>query len=618
MSDSWHKNGLSKARIAAFGAIVVTLFLGYLGHLFSLQIVDGYLYLLRSENVKRRSVILPPTRGEIFDRQYDIPIATNANSFAVEINPAVIPRGQHEEVFTATAELLGISVDEIRRRVPPSVYHVYQQIEIRSAVPFETVVHLAEHIDHYPGVTWAAKPVRTYPEGDSMAHVLGYVGDITPDELQVLYNRGYNARSVLGKSGIEQQYDQILQGQEGRRIRTVDARGRKVGDGNVEIVPPLPGDNLVLTLDRRIQRLARDALGNRIGSVVVLKPATGEILALVSYPTFNPNDLYGNGAPAVFSRLRNDANAPFLNRAIQSSYPPASTFKILLTTAVMEEELLTLDDTIFAGPHYRLGNRVVNEWRPSGFGRINILQALANSSNVFYATIGHDYLGTERLLSYSSKFGFGIQSGVDLPGERPGLLPTPEWKRRVFNSPWVGGDTVNVAIGQGFLSVTPLQLANMVAMLVNDGTLYRPHLLREIRDGNTGELLERVEPEVIQTVPLRPETLETVRRAMRGVVRGGTAEPVITTPLVEVAGKTGTAETSSQTDDWHSWFAAYAPYQTDNPDEQVVVVVMVDAANDWEWWAPKAANIIFHGIFGDMSFDEAVADLRRRRRLWYM
>ncbi|TVQ39816.1 MAG: penicillin-binding protein 2 [Spirochaetaceae bacterium] len=618
MSDSWNKNSIPKSRTIIFGALVTMLFLGYLGHLFSLQIVDGYLYSVRAENVKRRSTIIPAMRGEIFDRHYTVPLATNTNSFAVEINPALIARGEHRRVFEDTAALLGISVQEIERKIPQSVYHVYQQIEIRPAVPFETIVCLAENIHDYPGVSWVTKPVRTYPEAQVTAHLLGYVGDITPDELQVLYNRGYTARSVLGKSGIEQQYDELLQGQEGRSIRTVDAVGRRVADHNVQIVPPEPGHNLVLTVDRRIQQLAHDALGERIGSVVVLKPGTGEILAMVSYPSFDPNQLYGSGAASHFSRLRNDARAPFLNRAIQSSYPPASTFKILLTTAVLEEGLISTDDTLFAGPHYRLGNRIVNEWRPSGFGRINVLQALANSSNVFFATIGHDYLGTERLLSYTSEFGFGIQSGIDLPGERPGLVPTPEWKRRVFNSPWVGGDTVNVAIGQGFLSVTPLQLANMVALLVNDGVLYRPHVLKEVRDGHTGEVIERTQPEIIQTLSLKPQTSHAVRRAMRGVVRGGTAEPVITTPVVEVAGKTGTAEIGSQTDDWHSWFAAYGPYETQDPDEQVVVVVMVDAANDWEWWAPKAANLIFHGIFADLDFEETVADLRQRRRLWYM
>ncbi len=618
MNDSWNKNGISKGRVVAFGVVAIGLFFVYLSHLFSLQIVDGYLYTVRSEQVKRRSTVIPAPRGEIFDRHHDIPIATNTNSFAVEVNPAMIPRGQHAEVFARTARLLGMSEDEIHRRVPSSMYQVYQQVEIRSAVPFETVVRLAEHPDRYVGVSWVGKPVRSYPEGAAMAHILGHVGDITPEELQVMFNLGYNARSVIGKSGIEQQYDLLLQGREGRAVRTVDARGRRVGDGNIQLVPPELGHNLVLTVDRRIQQLATDALGPRIGSVVVLRPNTGEILALVSYPSFDPNLLYGETAGAAFSQLRSDSRAPFLNRAIQGSYSPASTFKILLTAAAIEEQLISPDDTMVVGPVYRLGNRVVNEWRPSGFGRINIMQGLAMSSNVFFATVGHDLLGTERLLSYTLGFGFGTASGIDLPGERPGLVPSPEWKRRVFNSPWVGGDTVNVSIGQGFLSVTPLQLANMVAMIVNDGRLYRPHVLKEVRDAETDSVIKRVEPEVIHTFPLRPQTFEIVRRAMRGVIRGGTAEPVITTPAVEVAGKTGTAEVSSTTRDWHSWFAAYGPYQTDNPDDQVVVVVMVDAMNDWEWWAPKAANLIFHGIFTDSSFEETVADLRRRWRLWYM
>ena len=218
--------------------------------------------------------------------------------------------------------------------------------------------------------------------------------------------------------------------------------------------------------DRHVQRLAAEALGKRLGSVVVLRPSTGEILAMVSYPSFDPNALYGRESTSALSQLQSDTRAPFLNRALQSSYPPASTFKILLTAAALQEQVIGPDDIIYADPVYRIGNREVREWRPNGFGSLNLVGALANSSNVFFATLGNEYLGTELLLSYASEFGFGSLTGIDLPGERSGVVPSPEWKRNEFHSAWVPGDTVNVSIGQGFLDVTPLQLANMVAVMV--------------------------------------------------------------------------------------------------------------------------------------------------------
>jgi penicillin-binding protein 2 len=262
---------------------------------------------------------------------------------------------------------------------------------------------------------------------------------------------------------------------------------------------------------------------------------------------------------------------------------------------------------------------VFNDWRETGFGHLDIFGGLANSSNVFFWTMGVEYLGVDRIVDYSHRFGFGAETGIDLPGEVTGTVPSPEWKRRTFNTPWVGGDTANMSIGQGFLTVTPLQMANMVAMIVNDGVVYRPHVLKEVRDQVTGEVLRTVEPEVLHTMDARQSTFDNVKRAMRGVITDGTAEVVITTPVVDAAGKTGTSQVAGQEERWHSWFVAYAPYETNDPEEQVVVAVLVDAANEWEWWAPKAANIILHGIFTDSDFEESVAGLKQAPRpLWYM
>lgn len=608
-------NGL-RWRSLVFGIVMALFFLGYLGHLFSLQVIEGQFHAAQAALLTRRGSTLTAPRGEIFDRHVDTPIAGNRTAFTITLNPALVPAGGHAELFAKLADLLETSETQLHDQVPAERYHTHQEFEILTRAPMETIALLAERIHEFPGVSWVTTPVRTYPESEFMAHIVGHVGQITAQELQVLYNEGYDSQSILGKSGIEQQYDRELQGVDGRRLRSFDAHGRLVAENTVEILPPEPGNNLVLTIDRDIQRLAAEALGERLGSVVVLKPSTGEILAMVSYPSFDPNTLYGRESNSALSQLQSDTRAPFLNRALQSSYPPASTFKILLTAAALQEQVIRPDDIIYADPVYRIGNRQVREWRPNGFGRLNIVQALANSSNVFFATLGNEYLGTELLLSYASEFGFGSLTGIDLPGERSGVVPSPEWKRTEFQSAWVPGDTVNVSIGQGFLDVTPLQLANMVAILVNGGRLYRPHILKEVRDGVDSTVLGRVAPEVIAEVNLSQDTVATVRHAMREVVSTGTASSVITTPRVAIAGKTGTAEVDPTSENWHSWFVAYGPYDAVDPEEQVVVAVMVEAANDWEWWAPRAANLIFHGIFAEMSYEESRVDLQQRRLLW--
>lgn len=616
MMDGSKRSDISRFRIIAFIFVLVLVPLFYAGHLFSLQVVDNYIYANRARQVARRSIVLPAQRGEIFDRNYDVPVVTNRDSFAVYLNPANIPVGEDEAVLEAIAAELDIPYNSLLEKVPPQLYDAYREIEIASGFTLAEISRLAEQSSKFPGLSWKSKPIRDYPLGESLAHVLGYVGRITPEELQVLFNRGYSADSVVGKGGVEQEYDQVLRGSPGRQFRTVDAAGRQIREGDT--VPPENGKTVVLTIDRGIQELVEKALGPRIGSAVVLKPATGEILAMASYPRYNPNLFAQDDSSQQFSRLSLDARSPFLNRAIQSSAAPASTFKIIMTAAVINEEAFPLDGTVTCTGSRRYGNRVFPCWYEFGHGPVNIYEGLAQSCNIFFYTMGSDYLGFERMIDYSARLGLGQITGIDLPGEVRGLVPTPAWKEQTYNTRWVGGDTVNMSIGQGYLLVTPLQLTNAVAGIVNDGVVYEPHVLREVRDPVTGELLEEHSPEVMRELDFSPETYREVRRAMRGVITDGTAEVVITTNAVESAGKTGTGQTGLGEESLHSWFVAYAPHNGD-PEDQVVVTVMVDGRNEWDWWAPKAANIILHGIFEDLSYDEAVRSLREAPRgLWYM
>ncbi len=601
-----------KERIFIFLGIIVLIFIVYIIYLFNLQIVKGLEYKKKARNLTRREIIIPAQRGEIYDRNYDIPLVENVESFAISIIPGDIPDSEKIKIFKRLSRVLKIDVSYIEKKVPAKYYHLYQPIEIESGVSFDIVAYIAEHSEDFPGVSWRSKPKRKYRLSKSMAHILGYTGDITKEELQILYNEGYSPGTIIGKSGIERQYDRILRGKDGKRFKIVDVKERSLRDEKVEEISPVPGRNIVLTVDRRIQELSEKALGPRIGSVIVLKPSTGEILAMASYPRYDPNIFEGEDSEKLYKQLLLDPSSPFLNRAIQSAYPPASTFKVIMTGAFMEEVPNAKERTFTCTGSLQYGDRVFRCWRKNGHGTLNLFQGLAQSCDVYFYNVGLE-LGVERIVSYARDFGLGSLTGIDLPGEVGGFVPTPEWKEKVHHMKWLGGDTINLSIGQGYITLSPIQMADMVAMVVNEGTIYKPHLLKEIRDPSTGKLIKEYQKEILHRSHIKKGTFIELQKAMRGVVTEGTANVVITTKAVEVAGKTGTSETAME-DRFHSWFAAYAPYKTDNPDERVVVVVMVEAANEWEWWAPKAANIIFQGIFAHQNFEEAVATLKP----WYM
>lgn len=616
-SRSTGGNSISMTRIVTLAGVFGMVFLLYIGYLFSLQVVDGYIYALRAEQVTRRSMIITAPRGNIYDRHMNTPIATNRESFAVDINPAEIPRGQIDEVFARVANQLNMAVSEIYQRIPQRRYGVYQPIEVKSGLSFRDITPLAERKPEYPGVSWRIKPVRHYVDDDLFSHVLGYVGDITPEELQVLFNRGYTQRSVIGKAGVELEYDQLLRGRDGREFRTVDVQGRRIADDERNRMVPEQGRDVVLTLDRDIQLLAKQALGDRIGSAVVLEPSTGEILAMVSYPGFDANRFYGVGGREYFTEVSLDPTGSFINRAIQAQESPASTFKVLMTAAILEEEAFPVEQTVHCPGYYVVGDRVFNCHKEFGHGDVALFEALAESCNVYFYTMGNEYLGVETIVDYARAMGLGERTGIDLPSERGGLVPTPEWKERTFNDGWRPGDTVNLSIGQGFLQVTPLQLADMVAAIVNEGVVYRPHVVKEIRDPVTGSVIESIEPEVLRTVPVSASTFRTLKEAMREVVETGTPQVVMTTNA-PMGGKTGTSQTASE-ERKHSWFIGFTPRSPERPDDYVVTVVWIDAANEWDWWGPYATNIIIHGVHNSLSYEEAIADLRTRREpwLWY-
>ncbi|GHT48254.1 penicillin-binding protein 2 [Spirochaetia bacterium] len=596
-------------RMTILQILFIILFAVYAIKLFSMQILNGDIYKSRADDISKRSSVIPSQRGEIYERDYKTPIVFNTDSFAVRIAPAEIKRGEIDNVLSQVSKILGIPVDQLVKKLPPNYLSMYQPQEIASNISYNTIAVLAEHINDLPGITWQSKPVRNYSDTGSLSHVIGYVGNITSDELTSLYNSGYQSGDIIGKDGIEKQYDDLLRGKDGLETRIVDVRGRLDLGREVVRVAPEMGKNIVLTIDKKIQTLTEKALGQRIGSVIVMRPSTGEILAMVSYPWYNPDVFNRTDVAREYQALISDTNKPLINRAIQSSYPPGSTFKVVLTTGILSENAFPQDKTVECPGEIYFGDRL---WHchilKPGHGRLNLRRGLAQSCDIYYWVVGRDSLGIERIISYAKDFGFGEKSGVDLPGEISGFIPTPQWKDRRFHERWQSGDTMNMSIGQGFTLATPIQLANMVAMVVNDGTIYKPHFLKEVRNPKTGEVEKAATKEVLHKSDVKKDIFKIVRDDMRAVISEGTAQYPLNIRAVEIAGKTGTSQIGLA-DRWHSWFAAFAPYESENPGEQIVVSIIVEAANRWEWWAPYASAIIYQGIFANQTFDEAVNTL---------
>ncbi|MDR3325251.1 MAG: penicillin-binding protein 2, partial [Spirochaetaceae bacterium] len=559
-------------RVVVLQIVFIAVFCVYTGRLFAMQIVSGARYRLRADEITKRTAVIPASRGEIYTRDFSSPAVYNTDSFAVRISPAEISRNDIPLVISRLADLLGIPREQIERKLPAQYQNLYQPLEIASNIPYKTIAVLAERADTLPGVSWQSKPVRNYSEAGSLSHVIGYVGDITRDELTTLYNKNYQQGDVIGKAGIEKQYDEILRGRDGAETRVVDVQGKLDAERGILRISPESGKNAVLTIDKDIQTLAEKALGERIGAVVVLRPTTGEILALVSYPWYDPNIFIGNDSGSEYQSILNDAKKPLLNRAIQSHYPPGSTFKVVMTTGVLSENAFSSESRIDCPGEISYGERLWHcHVKKPGHGRLNLRGALAQSCDIYFWVVGRDYLGVENIVNYSRDYGFGEMTGIDIPGEIPGLIPTPQWKERKSHEKWVAGDTMNMSIGQGYTLVTPLQMANMIAMVVNDGIIYKPYLLKEVRAPGSGAVEKTAQREVLHSSSVDKEVFATTRDNMRSVISEGTARfPLNVVKSTEIAGKTGTSEVGLA-DRWHSWFAAFAPYQTNNPDERIVV-----------------------------------------------
>ena len=585
---------------------IIAVFIIYALHLYSMQIGNGEYWTQRAVKMTSRPTILDAQRGEIYARDAEEPIVVNTDSFVVEIRPAEIPEGQYDTVATKLADYLGITKSTIDKKTAGHRKE-YTSIEVKINVPLEVISNIAENINELPGVSWRNKPIRTYKETGSISHILGYVGNISTEELKLMNNEGYGSNYVIGKAGIEKQYDKILQGTPGSETRVRDARGRYIDEKPI-IQEPKMGNNIVLTIDTRIQKLAEEALGERVGAIVVLKPATGEILAMVSYPYFDSNVFSTENSASEYNRLLKTANNPLLNRAVSATYPPASTFKTIMTTAIISEKKFPVDKTVNCLGNVFFGDRTWNCHLKTGHGKLDLKNALAQSCDIYYWVVGRDYLGVDVISSYATEFGYGQPLEVDLPSQTKGFVPTAQWKEKEKKVKWTDGDTMNISIGQGDLLVTPIHVADMMAMVCNSGIIYKPHFLKEIRDPNTNAVISSPEPEILHQSTVERSVWTTVQNYLRYMITDGTATYPMGNKKIKIAGKTGTAEAGRTDNHWHSWMIAYAPF--DAPvEDQVVVATLVEAVNKWEWWAPYATNVVIQGIFENQTYAESMREL---------
>jgi penicillin-binding protein 2 len=562
-----------KLRARALGYVVAGAFLVLLARLWFLQIARGAELERAAVGTRARVIRTDPPRGLIVDRHGQI-LATSQPSYAVSfIGDDAALAG----LLPMLSRTLGLKEAEIERRVRENRVAEYRPVLIAEDVDLTTIARVEERRLYLPGVDVIPISLRRYPNATLAAHILGYVGQVSPSELRG-EESPYKAGDIVGKTGIEKSADAKLRGTAGERTVEVDVVGNFVR--LISESRPVPGGDVWLTIDAALQRATQDALGSRAGSVVAIDPRSGEILALASSPTFDPNLFVPRISPADWGRISQDKRHPLHNRAIQSRYPCGSVFKIVTATAALETHNATPQTTWTCPGYYKVGRRTFRCWK--AHGTVGFIRAVAESCDAYFYEMGMR-VGVETLGRYAKGFGLGSKTGIDIPGEVSGLIPTPEWKLEKIGERWYGGDTANMAIGQGYVQVTPLQMAVVVSAVANGGRIVRPHL----------ELDEKGD-HVVGRAPMSEATRLAIARGMVEAVntRGGTARSAAV-PGVVVAGKTGTAEDPPRARP-HSWFVCFAPASS----PEIALCVMLEQAGHGADVAAPIGRKILASYFG--------------------
>jgi penicillin-binding protein 2 len=583
------------------------------GKIISLQIIHGNGYRAAAEGNRERIVPIPAERGIISDR-LGRALTMNIPSFSLALTPQQLPRDNKErqEMVRRLAGITKRSEEEIWGILDEYGEYSFESIIIQEHLDYNTALSVQIAAADLPGIqivrgskrlylhtppqeSWSAYATSTL----SLSHIIGYEGKLNKIDLNALYSEGYLPSDFIGKTGIEKASETYLRGEYGKKRVEVNAFGRE--QSALAEVPPVPGSHITLAIDAAMQAtlesLLKQALAanrKKRASAVALNPNNGEVLALVSLPDFDNNDFSG-GIPAdTYRQYTDDPDRPLFPRAIGGTYPSGSTIKPAIAAAALQDKIITKDTVFLSTGGLRVGQWFFPDWLAGGHGWTNVISSLANSVNTFYYYVGggHDAfkgLGVARIEYYLRLFGFGTELGIDIPGEASGFVPSEQWKEDSKGEMWYIGDTYNLSIGQGDLLVTPLQIAAMTSVVANGGTLYRPHLVREIVNPVTNETIT-VTPTIVRSDIATSENLAIIRAGMRACATSGSCRRLSLLPF-EAAGKTGTAQWRADKEN-HGWFTSFAPY--DHPE--IVLTILVEEGGEgsgisapiakdfYQWW----------------------------------
>ena len=580
----------------AIAVAVMGAFLVIVGQLWYLQVLEGGHFLDASDKNRIRIRPVAAPRGILFDKN-GVPLVDNRPAFTLSLIPRELPREDQnrDAVLGRVASLLQIPYQELAESVTRVPSDSFLPVRVRRGLTLEDMAKIEEWKLELPGVIVEVEPQRTYPNSRFAAHLLGYVREASDEQLKGgRYRRG----DMVGQSGLERLLDEFLRGRDGGERIEVDALGRPVRV--VQHTDPHPGSQVITTIDRRVQEAAEQAMEGKAGAIVVMDPRSGDIRALVSTPAFEIDRFTATIDRAAWLRVVQDPDHPLLNRAIQSQYAPGSIFKIVVTAAGLQEATIAPMDRVYCNGEFHLGAWTFKDWKEGGHGSVDLQKALAQSCNIFYYQAGLK-IGGAAITKYARAFGFGTATGVELGGEKLGLIPQPKGRRKS----WQGGDIVNMSIGQGQVLVTPLQVARFMAAVANGGVLWKPRLVERIERPDRGVLYS--DPgQVAGHVELSPAVWAFLRQALWAVVNDGTGIGA-KIPGIDIAGKTGTAQmiahSKAEKGHDHAWFAAFAPVR----DPEVVVVVLVERGGKGGQVAAPIARRILNAIFFEKV---AVAEIR--------
>lgn len=570
--------------IAAVGVVVLISIL--VTRLVTLQVENHAYYSTRSDDNRLRVRVVPPVRGLVYDRNGNL-LAENLPSYRMMLIPEQVE--DLEETLVRLGQIIRIEPRDIERfKQRASRNPRFRGTPLRFRLTPEEVARFEVNRQYFPGVDIVAGLTRSYPQGATASHIVGYVGGITEAEMARLDERRYRGTTHTGKVGVERSHEDLLHGRPGTKIVEANASGRVLRE--LEYDRPVAGRNLYLTIDADLQREASEALGDHTGSIVALDPRNGELLAMVSHPGYDPHLFIEGIDHETYRALNDDPGRPLFNRGIQGQYPPGSTVKPVMALAGLENGVISPHRRHYCPGVFMLPNseRRYRDWKRDGHGSVNMRSAIAQSCDIYFYELSIA-LGIDRISTFVERFGLGSKLGVDLPGEKRGLLPSRQWKRRARNEAWYPGETINVGIGQGFMTATPLQLAHMTAVIAGRGRAMRPHILRSHENALTGELIE-IEPVAVQPVILKnSDHWKRIVRSMIAVTHSpiGTAQRIGLDASYRMASKTGTAQVTglSQEDDEapeledvprelrdHALFVAFAPAV----DPRIAIAVVIE------------------------------------------